>query len=108
MKKLKAIIAAVMVTLTAATMAACNQITQGEVYDKEYIAAHYETRIDHERIWNGEKYITIPVTKSEWVSDKYYIYIRRERDKGEFDKACYTVGKEKYDSIKIGDEVSFE
>ena len=41
MKKLKAIIAAVMVTLTAATMAACTQITHGDVYDKEYIVPHY-------------------------------------------------------------------
>ena len=108
MKKIKMIIAAVLITLTAATMAACNQITQGEVYDKEFIASHYETYTTSELVWTGEKYISVPVTKSRYYPDEYRVYIRKETEKGKFDTACYTVGKEKYDSIKIGDEISFE
>lgn len=89
-------------------MAGCNQIASGEVYEKTYIPAHYETYTDTEMIHAGDHWISVPITKTRWYDDEYLIYIRKENDKGDFDKASYVVGKEKYDSVKIGDEISFE
>ena len=89
-------------------LSACNQITQGEVYDKEYIPAHNETYSVTQTIQVGDQTIHIPQTETRFVPDEYLIYIRKENDKGNFDKAVYSVGRERYDSINIGDEVSFE
>ena len=46
-----------------------------------------------------------PCSKFRYVPAEYRILIRRENDKGRWDTASYKVGKERYDSIKIGDEV---
>ena len=108
MNKLKRIIAALLITVAAATMAACHTLTQGEVYDKEYIPAHTEYYTDTDYVYRDGKRHYYTTVKSRYCPDEYRIYIRKETEKGEFEKDCYTVGKERYESIKIGDEVSFE
>ena len=103
------IIALLAVALAAVwVLAGCNQITSGEVYDKDYIPAHDETYVEYTYIHTGDDTIRMPVMRKRYCPDRYYIYIRKETDKGEYDKACHEVGKERYDSIQIGDEVSFE
>lgn len=108
MEKLKRILAAALIAAIAVSTTACHQITQGEVYDKQFIPAHHETYTTSDSVWiNGELY-SFPTTKTSYYPDEYRIYICKENDKGDFDKTYYTVGKEKYDSVKIGDEISFE
>ena len=94
--------------IAAVLLVACNQIKSGEVYDKYYIPAHSESYTTTERVYDDGQYRSVPVLKFRYVPPQYMIYIRRENDKGEWDTASYEVGEERYDSIKIGDEVSFE
>ena len=70
--------------------------------------AHSESYTSYESVYDDGKYRSVPVLKFRYVPAEYRILIRRENDKGEWDTASYEVGKERYDSIKIGDEVSFE
>ena len=94
--------------IAAVLLVACNQIKSGEVYDKYYIPAHSESYTTTERVYDDGQYRSVPVLKFRYVPPTYMIYIRRENDKGEWDTASYEVGKERFDAIKIGDEVSFE
>ena len=98
----------VVAVIIASSLTGCNQITSGEVYDKYYIPAHSESYTTYERVYDDGQYRSVPVLKFRYVPSKYLIYIRRENDKGEWDTASYEVGKERYESIKIGDEISFE
>ena len=105
---MKKVITFLLAMALAATMVACHQIKSGEVYDKYYIPAHSESYTTYERVYDDGQYRSVPVLKFRYVPAEYRILIRRENDKGEWDTASYEVGKERYDSIKIGDEVSFE
>lgn len=105
---MKKVITFLLAMALAATMVACHQIKSGEVYDKYYIPAHSESYTTYESVYDDGKYRSVPVLKFRYVPAEYRILIRRENDKGEWDTASYKVGKERYDSIKIGDEVSFE
>ena len=106
MKKVFVLILALLIA--AVLLVACNQIKSGEVYDKYYTPAHSESYTTYERVYDDGQYRSVPVLKFRYVPAEYRILIRRESDKGEWDTASYKVGKERYDSIKIGDEVSFE
>lgn len=110
MKKAVTILLTVIIIalIVTASLTGCHQITSGEVYDKYYIPAHSESYTTYERVYDDGKYRSMPVLKFRYVPPEYHVLIRRENDKGEWDTANYEVGKEKYDSIKIGDEVSFE
>ena len=105
---MKKVITFLLAMALAATMAACNQIKSCQVYDKYYIPAHSESYTTYERVYDDGQYRSVPVLKFRYVPSKYLIFIRRENDKGEWDTASYEVGKERYESIKIGDEISFE
>ena len=105
---MKKVITFLLAMALAATMVACHQIKSGEVYDKFYIPAHSESYTTYESVYDDGQYRSVPVLKFRYVPAEYRILIRRENDKGEWDTASYKVGKERYDSIKIGDEVSFE
>ena len=105
---MKKVITFLLAMALAATMVACHQIKSGEVYDKFYIPAHSESYTTYERVYDDGQYRSVPVLKFRYVPAEYRILIRRENDKGEWDTASYEVGKEEYESIKIGDEVSFE
>lgn len=103
---MKRIIMAAMAAVIILT--ACNRITQGEVYDKQFTPAHTETYTTTRNVYIDEKWIAIPYVETKYYPDEYRVFIRKETEKGKFDKESYTVGKERYDSIKIGDEISFE
>ena len=103
---MKRIIMAAMAAVLILT--ACNRITQAEVYDKQFTPAHTETYTTPRNVYIDEKWIAIPYVETKYYPDEYRVFIRKETEKGKFDKASYTVGKERYDSIKIGDEISFE
>ena len=105
---MKKVITFLLAMALAATMVACHQIKSGEVYDKFYIPAHSESYTTYERVYDDGQYRSVPVLKFRYVPAEYRILIRRKNDKGEWDTASYEVGKERYDAIKIGDEVSFE
>ena len=105
---MKKVITFLLAMAMAATIVACNQIKSGEVYDKYYIPAHSESYTTTERVYDDGQYRSMPVLKFRYVPPKYVIFIHRENDKGEWDTASYEVGKERYDAIKIGDEISFE
>ena len=106
MKKVFALTLALLIA--AVLLVACHRITSGEIYDKYYIPAHSESYTTYERVYDDGQYRSVPVLKFRYVPAEYRILIRRENDKGEYDTASYEVGKERYDSIKIGDEISFE
>ena len=106
MKKVFPLLLALLIA--AVLLVACHQIKSGEVYDKYYIPAHSESYTTYEHVYDDGQYRSVPVLKFRYVPAEYRILIRRENDKGEWDTASYKVGKERYDSIKIGDEVSFE
>ena len=89
-------------------MSDSSRIKQGEVYDKQFTPAHTETYTTTRNVYIDEKWIAIPYVETKYYPDEYRVFIRKETEKGKFDKASYTVGKERYDSIKIGDEISFE
>lgn len=110
MKKVITVLLALVVVavIIASSLTGCNQITSGEVYDKYYIPAHTESYTTTERVYDDGQYRSMPVLKFRYVPPKYVIFIRRENDKGEWDTASYEVGKERYDAVKIGDEISFE
>ena len=107
---MKRIIIALFAVLLAAVwvLTSCNQIKSGEVYDKNFVPAHDETYVEYEYIHTGNDTIRMPVMHKRYCPDRYFIYIRKETDNGEYDKACHEVGKDRYDSIEIGDEVSFD
>lgn len=105
---MKKVITFLLAMALAATMVACHQIKSGEVYDKYYTPAHSESYTTYESVYDDGQYRSVPVLKFRYVPAEYRILIRRKNDKGEWDTASYEVGKERYDSIKIGDEVSFE
>ena len=105
---MKKVITFLLAMALAATMVACHQIKSGEVYDKYYIPAHSESYTTYERVYDDGEYRSVPVLKFRYEPPKYMIYSRRENDKGEYDTASYEVGKERYDAIKIGEEISFE
>lgn len=110
MKKVITMLLALVVVavIIASSLTGCNQITSGEVYDKYYIPAHSESYTTYERVYDDGQYRSVPVLKFRYIPAEYRILIRRENEKGEYDTASYEVGKERYDSIKIGDEISFE
>lgn len=89
-------------------LSACSQIKQGEVYSKEYSPGHYEAYTTSESVRVRGEYFHIPVEKVRWCPERYAVYIRKETDKGKFETAQYTVSREEYESIHIGDEISFE
>lgn len=88
--------------------AGCERIKSGEVYNKEFVPAHTESYSYTQIIYVNDQCIRIPQTRTEFVPDKYRIYIRKENDKGKFETAMYEVGRERYEQIKIGDEITFE
>lgn len=105
---MKRIFLALILSAVILLSSACQTITQGEVYDKQFIPAHDETYVSYERMRIDGNWHSIPVTRMRYCPDTYYICIRKENDKGTFDKARYEVGKERYEQIQIGDEISFE
>lgn len=103
---MKRIIIAAMAAVLILT--ACNRITQGEVYDKQFIPAHSETYTSSRSTYINGEWVNLPYVETKYYPDEYRVFIRKETEKGQFDTAVYTVGEEKYNLIHIGDEISFE
>lgn len=89
------------VAATALFIAGCSSITDGDVYDREFVAAHEESTIDYDPI--SETFST----GSETVPDKWYISFRKvnEQDGGWLTRRV-EVEKSTYDSTNLGDHFS--
>jgi hypothetical protein len=99
MKKiLTSILAVLFLCLTG-----CSTISDGDIYDREFVAAHEESTIDYDPV--SETF----TTGSESVPDKWYISFRKvnENDGGWLTRRI-EVDKPNYDAYKLGDHISLK
>lgn len=96
--------------LTVILVACGNKITEGEVYEKEFIPAHTETMLVPIVIFNGKTTTTTLIPETKNVPDEWYIKIQSvEADEnGKYEKAEYSVTEEIFNSYEVGDLYSHE
>lgn len=81
----------------------CTQITEGEVYHKEFQPAHSTTIIINQVRSMGKSVIVTPVPWVRTYPDTWIIKIRQPNEDGTFETATFSISEELYNSIKIGD-----
>lgn len=107
MKKLKIFILIGIMTLGLLVLTGCSQeISDGEVYDKEFKEAHTEVRIIPITMYNGKTTTTTIIPYTYYYPDRYIIYIKKFED-NEWKTADYYVTKEIYETINIGDQFEY-
>lgn len=99
---MKKIICAVLVLSVALALCGCDEITEGEVYQKEYREAYTTVMILPFVISNGKTTKTYAVPYFVHYPDRYVVFIKAYQD-GEWKTEDFYVSKEVYDTINIGD-----
>ena len=100
---MKKIIGALIFLLLVVSLCGCsNEITEGEVYEKEYREAHTTVMMLPLVISNGKTTKTTMIPYLVHYPDRYVIFIKAYQD-DEWKTEDFYVSKEVYDSIKIGD-----
>ena len=100
---MKKIIGALICLLLVVSLCGCsNEITEGEVYEKEYREAHTTVMMLPLVISNGKTTKTTMIPFLVHYPDRYVIFIKAYQDK-EWKTEDFYVSKEIYDSINIGD-----
>ena len=79
-------------------------ITSGEVVEKTHRDAYSTVRMQTVHMYKGSS-MQIPIT--EHHPESWYIKIGGYNEKEEYVYATYSVSKEIYDSIKIGDQFTY-
>ena len=82
------------------------KITEGEVYEKEYKAAHTEVMIVPITTYNGESSSVHMIPYVYSFPDRYIIKIKKFED-NEWKQADYYVPKDVYDGINVGDQFEY-
>ena len=82
------------------------KITEGEVYEKEYKAAHTEVMIVPITTYNGKTSSVHMIPYFYSYPDRYIIKIKKFED-NEWKKAEYYVPKDVYDGINVGDQFEY-
>lgn len=107
MKKLKIFILIGLVLIVIISLAGCSsEITEGEVYQKEFKPEHTEVVLIPMHMYNGKTSTTIVVPFTYHYPDRYVVYIKSYVDK-EWKTADYYVTKEIYETINIGDQFKY-
>lgn len=83
------------------------RLTEGEVYDKSFTAAHSQTLMLPMVHSNGETTFTTMMPYIRNYPDTYSISIRDFQD-GEWITETYYVSKEVYNDVEIGDIFKYE
>ena len=100
---MKKVIGALICLLLVVCLCGCsNEITEGEVYEKEYREAHTTVMMLPLVISNGKTTKTTMIPFLVHYPDRYVIFIKAYQDE-EWKTEDFYVSKEVYDSIKIGD-----
>lgn len=103
-KKFIKILCMVLVIIMVLMLVGCNNLTEGEVYEKEFKAAESKPVSTTTMIWTGK--IAVPITRTymRHYPDRYIVRIRvYDYESHESKYGEYYVSKECYDSINIGD-----
>ncbi len=108
MKKIKIVLFTLF--LTGILVACGNKITEGKVYEKEFIPAHTETTLMPIVNFNGKTTNTILIPRTENVPDEWYIKIQSvEADEdGKREKATYSVPEDIFNQYEVGDFYSHQ
>lgn len=80
----------------------CQQIKQGTVIEKVHRPAYMWVQMIP--VSDGKTITFVPIT--HYVPDTWYIVIEGKNDKGELEKASYTISFEDYEHIQIGEWVN--
>lgn len=97
----------VLTALTALLSGSETRLTEGEVYDKSFTAAHSQTFMLPMVHSNGETTFTTMMPYIRNYPDTYSISIRDFQD-GEWITETYYVSKEVYNDVEIGDIFKYE
>lgn len=104
---MKKIILIVIILLIAVLLVGCSQeISDGEVYNKEFKEAHTQIVMIPTTMYNGKTSTTIMIPYTYYYPDRYIIYIKKFED-NEWKTADYYVTKEIYETINIGDQFEY-
>lgn len=104
-KRLSIIIIAIICLLTACS----SKITKGEVYNKEFEAAHSDAIMLPIVHTNGKSCYTTMIPIIRHYPDQYIIRIKQyNEDEQDWDTADYYVTAECYDNLNIGDYFEFD
>lgn len=107
-KRIKSVL---FVLFISVLISACgNKITEGKVYEKEFIPAHSETVLMPMVIPCGKSVVTVMRPQIIRKSDTWYIKIESaELDEGgNIEKAIYSVTEEIFNQYEVGDFYSHE
>lgn len=100
---MKKIICALICILLVVSLCGCsNEITEGEVYKKEYREEYTTVMMLPLCISNGKTITTTIIPYVVHYPDRYVIFIKAYQDE-EWKTEDFYVSKEVYDSINIGD-----
>lgn len=106
--RLKAVIFAVILSVS---LCGCgNEITEGVVYEKEFVPAHTETTLMPIVITTGKTITTTFIPQTHDIPDKWYICIRSKEadEEGNYQKSKYSVSEEIFNQYEVGDFYSHE
>lgn len=108
MKKLLLLLLGIVVILMILfCLTGCSgKITEGEVYEKEYKAAHTEVMIVPITTYNGKTSSVHMIPYVYSYPDRYIIKIKKFVD-NKWEQADYYVPKEVYDGINVGDQFEY-
>lgn len=98
---MKKIALVLLLILMIAVLTSCAQLTSGTCVDKKYVPAH--TTRGLQPVWTGKVMINIPRTFHH--SEQWQILVEGANDDNELVQEWWTVDKEKWESISIGDKV---
>lgn len=82
-------------------------LTQGEVYEKEFIPAHSQMMIMPMVIYSGKTTTTVMIPYMYYYPDIWVIRIKSFKN-GKWVTEDFYVSREVYDAIKIGSEFKYE
>ena len=100
---MKKMICAVICIILIFSLCGCsNAIAEGEVYKKEYRAAHTRVRMMPLTVFNGKTSSTTMIPYVVRYPDRYVVFIKAYQNEKWVTEDFY-VSKEVYDSIDIGD-----
>lgn len=106
MKKIIFVLFACLILLTG-----CSQkITEGEIYEKEFLPEETRTIIIQMIHTNGKSLYTTYVPVTHHYPDRWRISIKsiEKNDDGDYDTADYYTTEEVYNSCKVGDMFSYD
>lgn len=100
----KKILCAVLIFVMVFALVGCNDLTEGEVYEKEFKPAESKPVTMTTMVWTGKVAVPIIHTYIRHYPDRYIVRISvYDHDSHEIIRDEYYVSKECYDSINIGD-----